>query len=411
MLRPIPTCAALDHLDDHTVLSHVRELARRDSALLATLLAHLVLVDERKLYLGEGFASLFDYCRDGLGWSESESWRRIQATRLCRRFPVVLSAIGEGRLTLSAACVLSPHLTEDNASALVGAAVGLRKRDLEALVQGMTSRRDAAPPPLPGEVATPSTGCRSLFDYAREPLTGGQEPRREATAASPVGPTPLPTPLPPTASSVAPPAPPGVRPARPPALTVRATPALMTSLDKARALMAHVPGGTDTTVVLERALALLVEKLEKARFGAKKRAPRKDAAEPSPQPSGIDVVEEAAPEPVQAVPPETATPPAMPERVTRRRAHIPARVRRAVYDRDEGRCTFVGQTGHRCGSRFGLQLHHRHAWAHGGPDTAENLTVHCSSHNKHQADRDGLGQPRRRRSAKARAFDPPSRLR
>ena len=396
MPRPIPTVTGLDHLDDRTVLTQVRELSRRDSALLATLLAHLVLVDERKLYLGEGFGSCFDYCRAGLGWSESESWRRIQAARLCRRLPLVLAAIGEGRLHLSAACVLAPHLTDDNAGTLLAATAGLSKRDIEALVQGLAGRGSPTSAPLPGEtsVATPP---QSLFNFVEPP--GAPDP------------DPVPTPVPATGGAVTrppntptvPPASPSHRgaasavggPVRSPALTVRTTRALLTSLDKARALMAHVPGGTDTTVVLERALALLVETLEKARYGAKKRSPRAPRQEPT-DPVPTDPSPVSAPTPL----------PVTPARASRRRAHIPARVRRAVYERDEGRCTFLGSSGHRCGSTFGVQLHHRLAWALDGTDDPDNLTIHCSVHNQYQADRDGLTRPSTRRNGRTKVKGP-----
>jgi hypothetical protein len=52
----------------------------------------------------------------------------------------------------------------------------------------------------------------------------------------------------------------------------------------------------------------------------------------------------------------------------------------------------VGKGGHVCGSRYAVQLHHRIAWAHGGSNTANNLTLHCGPHNRLVAKRDGLGR-------------------
>ncbi|MBT9554658.1 MAG: HNH endonuclease [Myxococcales bacterium] len=60
-------------------------------------------------------------------------------------------------------------------------------------------------------------------------------------------------------------------------------------------------------------------------------------------------------------------------------------MKRDVYDRDDGCCSFVGQGGHVCGSRYAVQLHHRIAWAHGGSNTPENLTLHCGPHNREPA--------------------------
>jgi hypothetical protein len=69
----------------------------------------------------------------------------------------------------------------------------------------------------------------------------------------------------------------------------------------------------------------------------------------------------------------------------------PVQVKRDVYDRDDGCCTFVGDDGHVCRSRYAVQLHQRIAWAHGGSNTPEKLTLHCGPHNRLVAMRDGLG--------------------
>ena len=62
---------------------------------------------------------------------------------------------------------------------------------------------------------------------------------------------------------------------------------------------------------------------------------------------------------------------------------------RMVFERDEGRCTFVGTGGHRCGSSMRLELHHIVPFALGGPDTPDNLTLHCGAHNRLVAEREG----------------------
>ena len=68
----------------------------------------------------------------------------------------------------------------------------------------------------------------------------------------------------------------------------------------------------------------------------------------------------------------------------------PVQVKREVYDRDDECCTFVGDDGHVCGSRYAVQLHHRIAWAHGGSNTLENFTLHFGPHNRLVATRAGL---------------------
>jgi hypothetical protein len=68
--------------------------------------------------------------------------------------------------------------------------------------------------------------------------------------------------------------------------------------------------------------------------------------------------------------------------------HIPAAVRRAVWARDEARCAYVDCRAERCRETRGLQMHHRHAYALGGPPTLENLELRCAAHNLLAAEED-----------------------
>jgi len=68
-------------------------------------------------------------------------------------------------------------------------------------------------------------------------------------------------------------------------------------------------------------------------------------------------------------------------------SYIPAAVRRAVWLRDGGRCTFVGPDGHRCDSRWQLQFDHVDPVALGGVATVEKLRLRCRPHNLLEAER------------------------
>jgi hypothetical protein len=64
---------------------------------------------------------------------------------------------------------------------------------------------------------------------------------------------------------------------------------------------------------------------------------------------------------------------------------IPARVQRAVWTRDEGRCTFTGPNG-RCTETAFLQFHHDDPFAVGRPPTLENIHLRCAAHNRYEAE-------------------------
>jgi hypothetical protein len=60
-------------------------------------------------------------------------------------------------------------------------------------------------------------------------------------------------------------------------------------------------------------------------------------------------------------------------------------VRREVWERDGGRCAFVGSNGRRCGSRDRIEFHHRRPFAAGGEATVANCSLRCRIHNQYEA--------------------------
>jgi 5-methylcytosine-specific restriction endonuclease McrA len=82
--------------------------------------------------------------------------------------------------------------------------------------------------------------------------------------------------------------------------------------------------------------------------------------------------------------------------------HIPAAVRREVFEREGGSCAYVGEEGRRCGSTVRLEYQHIIPFALGGASTAENLTLFCQPHNLLQAKKDfGEGHVTNKRAASA----------
>lgn len=73
-------------------------------------------------------------------------------------------------------------------------------------------------------------------------------------------------------------------------------------------------------------------------------------------------------------------------RPTRGARHIPAPVRRAVWKRDGGRCTFVSETGHRCQATKHIQFDHIDPVARGGEATVSGIRLLCWAHNQHAAE-------------------------
>jgi hypothetical protein len=119
-------------------------------------------------------------------------------------------------------------------------------------------------------------------------------------------------------------------------------------LRRAQALLGHAVPSGNVEQVIDRALDALLSKLEKRKFAVTER-------------------------------------PAEPRKTVNVRA-IPAHVRRAVYERDAGRCAWVDERG-RCGSTSRLEFDHVRPVARGGTSTVENLRLLCGPHNRYAAER------------------------
>jgi hypothetical protein len=65
---------------------------------------------------------------------------------------------------------------------------------------------------------------------------------------------------------------------------------------------------------------------------------------------------------------------------------IPAAVRREVWARDNGCCSWRSRDGRRCGSRWKLELDHIQPVALGGDSTVANLRLICRAHNVRHAE-------------------------
>src|SRR5713226_1408637 len=66
--------------------------------------------------------------------------------------------------------------------------------------------------------------------------------------------------------------------------------------------------------------------------------------------------------------------------------YVPATVKRAVWERDQGRCTWPMGDGEVCGSTHRLEFDHDLEVALGGKPTIENIRLLCKSHNLMKAE-------------------------
>src|SRR3990172_1778773 len=246
------------HLSNQELIAALPPLVRRASHAIAELVAHLAEVDARRLYRDQAFPSMHQYCVDALHLSEGAAYKRITAARTARRFPVILEMLAGGRLHLSAVCLVSPHLTEENHPSLLEAAVHRSKRRVELLLAERFPKPD-----VPQSI-------RKLPAQKPRPEMAVPSPAPIPIAAPPSEPSNPPAPVPalPAAAPAPPPRPAVVAPLAPERFKLQLTISRKTRerLEEARDLLAHqVPDG-DLAEVVDRAPDALGRALRRKKY-------------------------------------------------------------------------------------------------------------------------------------------------
>ncbi len=130
----------LQEFSDAELVQEVNRRAGRERHATADLLRALIEFDERRLYLAQGFPSLFAYCTDALHYSEHAAFNRIEVARAAARWPQLLTALEDGSLHLAGARLLAPHLTAENIDSALESARHKSKRDIEEIAARLAQR-------------------------------------------------------------------------------------------------------------------------------------------------------------------------------------------------------------------------------------------------------------------------------
>jgi len=236
-----------------------------------------------------------------------------------------------GTLSPTTARMLSRYLTDESHAALLAAASGKSKHEVEQLLAARFPRPDVQP--LMRRIPVART---TVIEPRLSPAipAGTEIVAPPVTAAAPNPPTPRPV----------------VRPLAAERYEVRFTASAATreKLRRAQDLLGHAVPNGDLAEVFDRALTLLVADLERRRFAATKRPVKsRGQAEDS--------------------------------------RNIPADVERTVSERDHDRCAFIAHNGRRCGERRFLEFHHVVPYAAGGKPTVDNIQLRCRAHNRYEA--------------------------
>jgi 5-methylcytosine-specific restriction endonuclease McrA len=347
---------SLTHLSGAVLIRDLAALITHDRVTTAAILAHIAEVDARRLYAPAGYPSMHAYCVGELRLSEDAASKRIQAARAARQFPALLDALADGRLHLTAVCLLAPHLTVENVEGLMVAATHRRKAEIEELLARLFPRLElpamVGAPAMVGSIPAviPEHAPAHVGDVLHQHAPGHVEDVRPDCKAAP--------------ESFL--------------LNLTIGKSTRDKLRYAQDLLSHAVPSGDVAQVLDRALDALIVELEKRKLGAGTRLrPKLGPATPSVRRLHTPPVGERS----------VVTSMVARSRPTTRNRYVPARVRRAVWERDGGQCTFVGASGHRCESRRFLEFDHVDPVARGGRASVEGMRLRCRAHNQYEAER------------------------
>src|SRR6187455_3219733 len=131
-------------LSDRELLARMPTLVRGERTASAQVIAHLVEINRRRLYLGEACSSLFAYCRERLGYSEDGALKRMRVARMAQEVPAVLDELRSGAIHLTGLFVLSRYVRPENADELLSEARGKSRREIERLLARRFPQPDVA---------------------------------------------------------------------------------------------------------------------------------------------------------------------------------------------------------------------------------------------------------------------------
>ena len=408
-------------LSDRALLRQTGTLVQHERHLLGAVIDHLSEIETRRLYLQRGCSSLFDYAVRELGYSEAAAGRRIGAVRLCADQPGARERLRDGSLTLSAAAELQWAFDRQRRR---GSISGIASSAPAGSAAAASAPAGAAALDDPAADSAPVVAPRA--SDSEPPLVldaaGRQKLLEEATGKSARQVRRMLADLDPELAVPAD----RMRPLGDGRYELKAVidADCQQGLEQLRGLLSHVDPRMTIGQLVGRIVQEAIDRHDpsrpprRARTGnrpaagdSKPAATAKDHAAPEP---GHAVTVQDAPLPAAATPTPERTPQPTPssapapnrQAATERRAAagrkpngpatptakprasgraIPAAVRRQVWQRDGGCCSYVDrQTGRRCNSLHMLEIDHILPYAMGGSADLENLRLLCGVHHRHR---------------------------
>jgi hypothetical protein len=326
----------LERLSTEALDRSAEKLVRAEKRNVALVIAHIAEMSRRKGHLERGYKNLFEYCTRRLHLSEGSVALRIQMANVSRRFPQLLLALAENRMSLTVAGLLAPVLTESNVDGLLSDCGGMTKREAEEYLVALRPQ-PVFSPSIRKTPSRPQEQAVSLHPTRPQDTT-----RRPAPRVSP---------------SI-------LEPARPELFNFRF--AADGKFKEKFERLAEVLGVENPLLhmaeIMEQALDIALDKkdLKRKRERRLKREAKRSGETPQAKPR--------------------------PDEFFAKSRYIPSDVRERVHARAGYRCEYQAPDGTRCRSRTGPEIEHVRPFALYPNHDEKYLRLFCRPHNRLSAE-------------------------
>jgi hypothetical protein len=331
------------------------DLVRSERHLVVQFVIELADFASRELYRELGYSSLFYYCVRQLGLSKSSAFRRSEVARLVGRFPMIADCLTQGRLSIRSLVELREVLTEENHAGVLTRAEGMSQEEAQLLAVEYKPKpvprdviRALAMPPGPlvaSAVVSAETSTQLLAPEVVKPIV-------------PSAAVPAETRSPPEPAEIVKPLTTDLR-----RLNVTVTAEFIAELEQVRVALSHkCPDGNFEQVVREAFKLVLERDRKRKALTDRPRAPTDHPRAPTDRPRAPTEISGA------------------------NERYVAAAIKRAVWQRDQARCTWPMGDGEVCGSTHRLEFDHDLEVALGGKPTIGNIRLLCKNHNLMKAE-------------------------
>ena len=320
MIEPFKSYfAKLERLSSTELDRSAEKLVVAENGNIAKLIAHIAEMSARKVALELGYKNLFDYCIRRLNLSEGAVPARIHVANVSRRFPQLLVALAENRISLTVASLLAAHVSENNVDKLISDCAGMKRKETE---QYLVTLR-------PKSVFEPSIRKRPS---ARQPAAPPQQQQQQSQndKINPKAPEPPLEPTPPKSSPTI------LQPARPDEFNFRfaANRDFKDKFERLAEVLGVENAQKHMADILEKALDIALEKKDPKKK-LERRKKRENSSKSKSRLNEIPKNDEPA-----------------------KSRYISSEVSERVHARAGYQCQYKALDGTRCSSRTGLQIEH-----------------------------------------------------